>query len=33
VEQCGESGAEARRLAAEDLQGRLKLILEGEKQR
>jgi hypothetical protein len=31
VEQCGESGAEARRLAAEDLQGRLKLILEGEK--
>jgi hypothetical protein len=31
AEQRGESGAEARRLAAEDLQERLKLILEGEK--
>jgi hypothetical protein len=30
AEQRGESGAEARRLAAEDLQSRLKLILEGE---
>jgi hypothetical protein len=30
AEQRGESGAEARRLAAEDLQERLKLILEGE---
>jgi len=30
AEERGESGAEARRLAAEDLQERLKLILEGE---